>query len=634
MDPERWQVIQDLFDQALERSSEDRGAFLHGAAAGDEDLRREVESLLASDAAAGEMLDDALSDGLELFFEGETEGPASGRFGKYDILEQIGQGGFGKVYRGHDPQLHRTVAIKTCTARDPNLRQRFVREARLAAGLQHPNIVTVHDFGEENGLPYLVQELLDGEDLNRRIERRESIPTSTARSYLLQIAQGLAYAHDRKVLHRDIKPENIRVLPGDRIKILDFGIACLVSEQRRLTGEHRTLGTVGYMAPEQLQGRDLDERSDIFAFGVLAYELVGLRRPFGGKAFADISHRILHEEPTPLRQLRPDIPESMAELVHRCLAKEPKERPDALRQVADELSEMDSRSAADVPQAVRWPLWVAAGSAAVAGGAVWALLVVSLPGRSSESPEPIRETPLMEIVAEETQPGEGADSRADLSAGVSKNGQPMPDVAATRASEPPPTASISPSGTTSPAASSEASNRQSGGKDGGEGGPGKKAREAPSEHGASSDTPSMEAPSDPLPVDPVEEAETSQDDVGHSVLDRPAFPRTQTGTPTPEAQLATQPMEGPPEPILVRRVEPTYPALARRRGVEGEVRVAVLVDASGGIRQTAVTFSSALDLGFEAAALEAARKATFQPAEMGGKTVQAWIELTYTFRLQ
>lgn len=632
MDPERWQVIQDLFDAALQCPPENRAAFLRKESAGDGDLLREVESLLASDAAAGDVLDDALSDGLELFFEGNAESPASGRFGKYDILEKIGQGGFGKVYRGYDPQLQRAVAIKTCTAQDPSLRQRFVREARIAAGLHHPNIVTVYDFGEENGLPYLVQELLDGEDLDRRIERRESIPLATAQSYLLQIAQGLAYAHDQEVLHRDVKPENVRVLPGGRIKILDFGIACLISEQRRLTGEHRTIGTVGYMAPEQLQGHDLDERSDIFAFGVLAYQLLGLQRPFDGKSFANISQRILHDEPVSLQTLRPGVPGPLDDWVRQCLAKQPDDRPASFRHVADGLVEMDGNVAADAHRGVRWPVWLAAGSTAVAAAAVWALLVLSLPGRpsqSSESSAPSESIQETKEVAEETQQGGGTDLRVDLTASDSKDVPPTSRGAATPPTDPPLISAVPASGATSPSLGPAASAQQGGGKDDGESGPGMEPTEAPS---SNQGTPSeiLELPSE----DSVEGSEMSEEAGDQNVLHESMFPRTQAGAPAPGHQLATQPMEGPPEPILVRRVEPTYPALARRRGVEGEVRVAVLVDASGGIQQTVVTFSSALDLGFEAAALEAARKATFQPAEMGGKAVQAWIELTYTFRLQ
>src|ERR1041385_5169326 len=172
-------------------------------------------------------------------------------FGKYQVLESIGEGGFGRVFRGYDPVLKRKVAIKTCSLHEATMRERFAREAEIAANLRHPNIVTVYDFGEQDGEPYIVQEYLDGEDLDRKLKRDEPIGVRTAVGWLRQIGEGLQFAHARGVVHRDVKPGNLRVLPDGQIRIMDFGIAKLLQSERQLTQSGCSLGTVGYLAPEQ-----------------------------------------------------------------------------------------------------------------------------------------------------------------------------------------------------------------------------------------------------------------------------------------------------------------------------------------------------------------------------------------------
>ncbi|MEM1179913.1 MAG: serine/threonine-protein kinase, partial [Acidobacteriota bacterium] len=248
-----------------------------------------------------------------------------GQFGKYKIVGKIGSGGFGKVYLGHDPLLGRDVAVKTCTSDDERLHRRFLHEAKIAAGLQHPNIVTVYDFGYEHDTPYMVQEYLSGEDLSQKIQRRD-LPFQQRVHYLLAIARGLAHAHDHHVLHRDIKPGNIRVLDDGQVRILDFGIARLLDQTTAFTTDGVAMGTVGYLAPEMLNSDDVDARSDIFSFGVLAYELLSDERPFTGDTFVRVSYRLLHEEPTPLESHVPSCPPALAALVRRCLRKQPGER--------------------------------------------------------------------------------------------------------------------------------------------------------------------------------------------------------------------------------------------------------------------------------------------------------------------
>src|SRR6266542_1222554 len=194
------------------------------------------------------------------------------KIGKYEISEQIGVGGFGAVYKGRDPFIKRTVAIKTCQLNDDEVKSRFFREAELAGNLHHRNITTIYDFGVENGVPYIVQEFLTGEDLDKIIKRAEPIPMARKVEILMAIADGLGYAHRHSIIHRDIKPANIRILEDDSVQIMDFGIAKSLATASNLTQTGITLGTSAYLAPEQIRGEPLDGRTDIFALGILAYE--------------------------------------------------------------------------------------------------------------------------------------------------------------------------------------------------------------------------------------------------------------------------------------------------------------------------------------------------------------------------
>ncbi len=245
---------------------------------------------------------------------------------KYQILEKIGVGGFGVVYKAYDPFIKRHVAIKTCTSEDTETRERFMREAEIAGNLHQRNIVTVYDFGFQDGVPYLVQEYLSGEDLDRKIKRREFLSLPEKLLYLVQIARGLQYAHSRGVVHRDIKPANIRILDDDTAKIMDFGIAKLAQHQESLTQAGITLGTAAYLAPEQIRGGAFDARTDIFSFGVLAYELFAMERPFQGAEISAVFYKILNEPSPSLREKAPDCPEELDRIVRRCLEKEPQNR--------------------------------------------------------------------------------------------------------------------------------------------------------------------------------------------------------------------------------------------------------------------------------------------------------------------
>jgi TonB family protein len=245
------------------------------------------------------------------------------RIGKYEILRELGRGAMGTVYQARDPFIGRLVALKTITASvagDPDHLQRFQREAQAAGSLQHPNIVTIYEMGTEDAVPFLVMEYLDGEGLDRLIARRAPIPFLEKLSYLVQLCRALHQAHESGVVHRDVKPANVVVKKDGTIKVVDFGIARLVDTTRTQTGV--ILGTVAYMSPQQLHGQRADERSDIWATGVLAYELLTSRKPFSGENHGAMILEILTRIPEPLPNLAPDCPSDVQEVVARAMHKE------------------------------------------------------------------------------------------------------------------------------------------------------------------------------------------------------------------------------------------------------------------------------------------------------------------------
>jgi eukaryotic-like serine/threonine-protein kinase len=262
------------------------------------------------------------------------------KIGKYEILRKVGAGGFATVYEGRDPFLKRRVAIKSCTTDSEDIRERFYREAEIAGNLEHRNIVTVFDFGIENDVPYLVQEFLSGEDLDHRMGRREPFLVPQKLHVLEQIAEGLAYAHQRGVVHRDIKPANIRLLEDGRVKIMDFGIARLNSLETRLTKAGMTVGTAAYLSPEQVRGEPGDRQADVWAWGVLAYELLGGARPFDAKSMAALLGQVMEREPPPLATVWKDCPPNLAVLVTRCLSKDPTKRYAGFPEVLADLTPM------------------------------------------------------------------------------------------------------------------------------------------------------------------------------------------------------------------------------------------------------------------------------------------------------
>ena len=324
--------------------------------------------------------------------------------GKYQILEKIGVGGFGSVYRGRDPFIKRSVAIKTCQGDDDEIRKRFFREAEYAGNLHHPNITTIYDFGvTDDGIPYIVQEFLTGEDLDKKIKRQEAVPILEKVRILRDVAEGLGYAHTGGIIHRDIKPANIRILDDGSVKIMDFGIAKSMVSESTLTQTGITLGTASYLAPEQIRGEPVDQRTDIFSLGVLAYEFFTFQRPFTGEHISTVLYRILHESPVHPGEAAPGLPASISLLILAALEKDRERRPASCADVRDQLSritrELSARGGEGAsrterieidPSAAPRPTGLEPGSTTPSGG-------VSRPDASLEIPRPVTDGPPMAV---------------------------------------------------------------------------------------------------------------------------------------------------------------------------------------------------------------------------------------------
>jgi serine/threonine-protein kinase len=264
------------------------------------------------------------------------------RIGKYEIVDVLGRGGMGVVYRGIDKQIGREVAIKTLTQGfmgDDNMLARFYEEGRRTGRLNHPNIVTVYDLGDDNGTPYIVMECVEGEPLDKLIRSDSEFPLADRLRILKEVCEALGYAHRNNVIHRDVKPANIFVQPDGSAKLLDFGIARLEKRDQdmSLTRTGHLIGTVPYMAPERLRNEDVDGRSDIFAAGVVLFQMVTGQMPFTG-ADSVLMQKILTEPPAPLNSIRPDLPAALQAIVDRALAKAPDDRYPAAEEMAADLA--------------------------------------------------------------------------------------------------------------------------------------------------------------------------------------------------------------------------------------------------------------------------------------------------------
>ncbi len=382
-------------------SPSERAAALDDLCAGSPELRAEVESFLAADAAADRFLEEPLGEVATTLLREAPEpagvGPslAGHRLGPYKVIREIGAGGMGVVYEGLDTRLDRRVALKLLPSkwsRDAVAKERFVREARAAAALDHPNICNVHDVGEsDDGQLFIVMAFYDGETLQRRIGRGR-LPPGEARDLAVQVARGLEHAHAAGIVHRDVKPSNVMLLEAretapDRAKILDFGIARVAGADGP-TGAGRAPGTPAYMSPEQASGLPVDERTDIWSLGVMLYEMLAGHRPFRGEHPQAAIHSILYRDPDPLD---PEVPADLARVVDRALAKEPTER---YQRMADLLADLEQR--AWVAPRRRPKLWAAALVASLAGLGVWWASQLAVP---PPRPAPSEPTPTAAEVA-------------------------------------------------------------------------------------------------------------------------------------------------------------------------------------------------------------------------------------------
>src|SRR5215475_8939837 len=332
--PELWERIERLYHAALERAQPERAAFLAEACAGDEALRREVESLLRFDHRAEHFIEESA---LEVAAQAQAEAGEESLIGKtlghYRILSLLGEGGMSEVYLALDTRLERKVALKLLPrqfTRDADRLRRFIQEAKAASALNHPNIITIHEIGESESVHFVATEYIAGRTL-RQLMTGAPLELSRTLDVTTQIANALAIAHAEGIVHRDIKPENVMVRPDGYLKVLDFGIAKLVGgsgewgvgngeveggKTRKLLSTSTTpnaslptsrstfstspgvvLGTAQYMSPEQARGMDVDKRTDIFSLGVLLYEMIAGRRPFEGATRTEIIRAVIEREP-------------------------------------------------------------------------------------------------------------------------------------------------------------------------------------------------------------------------------------------------------------------------------------------------------------------------------------------------
>jgi tetratricopeptide (TPR) repeat protein len=349
MDSQRWREIRALFDELVELEPSRQAERLAGLGTNDPELRQAVEALLQADAVADDRLapvalaltppsasrsGEPLPDTLML--RGQT-------VAHFHILEPLGTGGMGAVYSAEDVRLGRTVALKLplpAQGLDSSSKARFLQEARTVSALDHPSVCSVYEAGEtDSGLLYLAMALYRGETLKVRLAREGLLPLADAVAIARQVVQGLAAAHAAGVVHRDLKPANVMLLPDGSVKILDFGLAKV--RDLSLTGSGALLGTAAYMSPEQIRGESVDGRADLWALGVVLYEMVTGRKPFQGENEVSVAHAIIHEEPAQPSEHRKGIPPALEDLVLSLLEKPAAQRPASAQAVDAELAALE-----------------------------------------------------------------------------------------------------------------------------------------------------------------------------------------------------------------------------------------------------------------------------------------------------
>jgi len=341
------QSIEGLFVMALSKSSpEEREAFLDEACGDDIESRHRVEALLRAYEDAGSFFEKpplgvpTAVDSLTLDFLEPADNPELlGTLGHYEIYEVIGRGGMGIVFRARDPKLNRIVAVKVLApelAANPNAKRRFVREAQAGAAVSHPHVVTIHAVDEDEKLPFLVMECIVGQSLQQKLDQVGSLRLIEVLRVSKQISEGLGAAHKQGLIHRDIKPANILLENGvERVKITDFGLARAVDDVS-ITRTGEVAGSPQFMSPEQAKGERVDQRSDLFSLGCVMYAMCAGRSPFRATNIAATIRRVCDDEPKPIEEINPEVPEWMIVVIEKLLDK----NPDNRYQSADEVVEV------------------------------------------------------------------------------------------------------------------------------------------------------------------------------------------------------------------------------------------------------------------------------------------------------
>ena len=346
---DHWTTVKRIHQSALDVDPSERAAFLDQSCGGDEGLRREVESLLTYASEAESFLERPAVDIAPTQLGESHEATLVGRtISHYQVLSLLGAGGMGEVYLARDPRLDRTVALKILPgelASDPDRMQRFAREARAASSLSHPNVATIYDVGESDGVRFIVMEHVEGETIAARIARR--LAASEVVDIAVQAADALDVAHAKGITHRDIKPANLMLTHRGHVKVLDFGVAKVGRNEditpnglwtvEPLTAVGSVVGSGPYMSPEQIGAGDVDPRSDVFSLGVVMYQMATGQLPFAGSTRAEMMERILHAAPPPMMRLNADIPPALERITLKCLEKRTDGRYQSARELLTDL---------------------------------------------------------------------------------------------------------------------------------------------------------------------------------------------------------------------------------------------------------------------------------------------------------